>query len=35
MDWSQIGNKAANSFSTNAGSITESIDESVLHMVAP
>ena len=35
MDWSQIGNKAANSFSTNAWSITESIDESVLHMLAP
>ena len=35
MDWSQIGNKAANSGITNAMSIVESIGESALHMLAP
>ena len=35
MDWSVIGNKAANSGITNALSIVESIGESALHMLAP
>ena len=35
MDWSAIGNKAANSGITNALSIVESIGESALHMLAP
>ena len=35
MDWSAIGNKAANSGITNTLSIVESIGESALHMLAP
>ena len=35
MDWSAIGNKAANSGITNALSVVESIGESALHMLAP